>query len=420
MSLQGWVIITLLSLQSQFGFGAPLTAAIGDLDPAAIVPVAVINANLGEDACEADLSQTRPSSLKRQALSFFRRQEWAEALVALIQLSAADPQPYYFRLIAETYLHIDQPARAAEAYKQALVNDRDNVRTWMALWKAETQAKNYPGAYNAARQVARREPGNVIGQTILAQSLAAIQRGPEGLAVLAKARHSFPGDDGVLRVMIRMQIQENAFEDALLSTRELLHLSPDDEYAQRMQALVLKILGRHRELRTAARGLQSPVLRCYYEATAALGLGQTDLALSLLSSTNLTPVAEGGALTQLVLWKLAEVNFAKGLYLRAYQNLVQIAQLASRVDLFVVAGFAAIQKKNLRLEFPPFLQLLRRQTSQSRLRDSLESGSPFLMAFSRGVSQGERTFRGGTSGIWELGEILRLLPVDGLAARVAK
>ena len=411
------VFVALLGLQSQFGFGAPLPRLADSLDLSTVVPISVIEANLRDEPCEEGLLRT--PGLRRRALNFFRRQEWGDALVALLQLSSEDPQPYYLRLVAEIYLTLGQPARAVAAYKQALVSDRNNTYTWFGLWKAETRAKNFPGAYNAAKRLAQLRPDDVAAQTILAQSLHSIRRGSEGLAVLMKARETFPDDDGVIRVLIRMQIQEGLFEEALSSSRELLSRIPEDEYAQRMLAMILKILRRYDELREAARDIQFLPLRAYYEATAALGSGFEDRALSILS--NLLPELNEGneGVRRLVLWKLAEVYFSKRMYLRSYQTLVQLAQQATQVDLFIVAGLTAIQRKHPQLVLPPFLQTLRRQVTDSRLQDCLEEGSPFLAGFSNG-SRGARNLRIATSGFWELGQILYLLPVNGLASRVAQ
>lgn len=192
-----------------------------------------------------------------------RRAQRRGELIAQMGALEQDPDLSNAQLetLAQRWLALEKPARAANLYERLGAQDEDNAYAWYAeagrWWLAADQAQRSAQAWQSAFEVAEDESRR---RDAALAALDAAQQTNDGssLKMAGEFIDAYPDDPTFLDIGIEMALANNRLVQAQEWSHRYVMLRPDDEQGLRRDA---RILMARNDLDAALKGLQALVDR---------------------------------------------------------------------------------------------------------------------------------------------------------------
>ncbi|MGE3683815.1 MAG: tetratricopeptide repeat protein [Bdellovibrionales bacterium] len=273
--------------------------------------------------------------LKAQVLLALDRPE--EALSIANQMIASNPRnPTPYGLKIQALLALGRLDEALTAVNRRIARSPGDAVAYGLKMQVLVALGRLDEALSTADHRIALDPGDIVALGLRAQVLLALGRLEETLNALNQLTALDPKDTVTFVLKTQVLLDLGRLDEALTTADQLILLDPKNPVAQGLKTQALLALGRLDEALNLAQSLEHPFFRNYYEALAWMGKSELDRAEALLKTLRQD---------RAVLWKLAQLSFAKGNFSAARDSLIQLLQVPSlKADLWCIIALVKIEQ----------------------------------------------------------------------------
>jgi tetratricopeptide (TPR) repeat protein len=170
-----------------------------------------------------------------QAFAASEKQQFEEAVALLKQLLASDPKDFVaWTLLGAVYAKLNRPGEASDAYRRALVENKEYLTAWLDLGSLHLAQKSYVELLRLMAQALRLRPDSAKANYLAGEAYLGLKQGNYAAAFLNEALRLDP--DGMAEVHLRLAMLYHAagYKDLAAAEYEKF-LAKRPDYPQRAE-----------------------------------------------------------------------------------------------------------------------------------------------------------------------------------------